>query len=98
MDVFPSLFKLFRIGFVPKDTETFFRDLMRQAIEHRKNNNINSQDYLDFLLQMQKKKSLSDLEVAANGITFFLDGLETSAIGMAHVLFEVRHIFYYLFN
>lgn len=92
MEVFPTLFKALRIGFVPKDTEAFFRDLMRQATEYRQNNDINSQDYLDYLLQMKKKKGLSDLEVAANGISFFLDGLETSAIGIAHMLFEVSII------
>ncbi|XP_063696557.1 probable cytochrome P450 28a5 [Culicoides brevitarsis] len=89
MEICPALFKTLRIGFVPKATEAFFRDLMRQAIDHRQKSNVNSQDYLDFLLQMQKKKGLSDLEVAASGITFFLDGLETSAVGISYILYEL---------
>lgn len=94
MELFPSLFKTLRIGFVPKDVEIFFRDLMRQATELRQNSDdANNKDYLDFLLKMKKKKGLSDLEVAASGITFFLDGLETSAIGITHILFEVRKIY-----
>uniref|UniRef100_A0A336LXR4 CSON009724 protein n=1 Tax=Culicoides sonorensis TaxID=179676 RepID=A0A336LXR4_CULSO len=91
MEMFPSVSKILRIGFVPKESETFFRDLMRQAIEYRLKNNINNQDYLDFLLQMKEKKGLSDLEVAASGITFLTDGLDTSSVAIAHILFEIAN-------
>lgn len=95
MEICPSALRLLHIGFVPKDTEAFFRDLMRQAIDYRKNNDVNSQDYLDYLIKLKKKKGLTDVEVAANAITFLMDGLDTSAVAIAHVLFEVRLFNYY---
>jgi cytochrome P450 len=85
----PWVRKYWHVAIVPKDVEQFFTGLMRDAIEHRQRNNISRVDYMDHLLQVQKAKSLSNLEMAALSMTFFLDGFETSSIFVAHVLFQV---------
>jgi Cytochrome P450 len=87
--MFPVINKIYKMPFVKKEVENFFSGLMRDAIAHRQTNNISRVDYMEYLLQLQKNKSLTSLEMAAHSVTFFLDGFETSSIFIAHTLFEV---------
>lgn len=87
--MFPFLKKLFKAAFIAKDVEVFFTDLMNQALRYRKDNNINRLDYLDYLIQLKEKKGLTELDLAAHTVTFFVDGFETSSIFIAHALFLV---------
>lgn len=70
--VFPFMRKVYRIKFVDKEVEDFFTNLMFQAIEHREKNKITRDDYLAFLIGMRNKKQLSELDMAAHGVTFFI--------------------------
>lgn len=85
----PGLAQLLKFRFVPTETQDFFCDLMTQAVKQRQGLGNVRQDYLEYLLQMQGKKNVSELELAANAITFFIDGFETSAAAIACVLFEL---------
>lgn len=44
---------------------------------------------MQYLLALQDKKNLNDVELVANAITFFIDGYETSSVSMALILFEI---------
>lgn len=86
--IFPFISKIYSMPFVSKKTETFFTQLMKDAVKMRQaSTNIDRDDYLHYLLELRKKKNLSDLEMAAHTITFFLDGFETSSIVIAHMLY-----------
>lgn len=69
--IFPFLRKIIKIRFIKKDIEEFFTNLMQQAIDLREKHKINRDDFLAFLMDLRKKKNLSDLDMAARGITFF---------------------------
>lgn len=64
--------KIYKIKFVKKEVEDFFTDLMYQAIRYREKNKIDREDYLAFLISMRNKKQLSELDMAAHGVTFFI--------------------------
>lgn len=88
----PSIFKILGLSFVSKEVEKFFTDMTAQTLQTRQKTGIKRQDYFDYLIQMQAKKKVSDLELAANAITFFIDGLDTSSTGIAMTLYELaRH-------
>jgi cytochrome P450 family 6/cytochrome P450 family 28 len=87
--LFPFLMKLYKISMIPKEVENFFTDLTRQALEMREKTKINRDDYLSFLIDLQKKKNLSQLDVASHSITFFTDGFETSSLAICYTLYEV---------
>lgn len=87
--MFPFLKKLFKAAFISKEVEVFFTDLMNQALRYRKDNHIARVDYLDYLIQLKEKKSLTELDLAAHTVTFFVDGFETSSVFIAHALFLV---------
>lgn len=84
--IFPFITKFYTMPLVSKETETFFTQLMKDAIKIRENTGEQRDDYLDYLLELKKKKNISDLDMAAHTITFFLDGFETSSIVIAHIL------------
>jgi cytochrome P450 len=88
--VFPSLSKIWKFRFVSKEIENFFVDLMKQALELREKTKINRDDYLAHLITLRNKKQISELDIAAHGVTFFIDGFETSSLAICYALFEVR--------
>nr|XP_029718015.1 probable cytochrome P450 28a5 [Aedes albopictus] len=86
---FPTLAKIFQIGIVPKSLEKFFTDLMKEAILHREASGTNRADYLDYLISLRNKKEISELDMAAHGVTFFIDGFETSSVAISFMLYEI---------
>lgn len=87
----PFLKKVFSVRFVSIDNEKFFIDLMKQALKYRKENNVQREDFLDFLIQLRKKKELQEIDMASHTISFFTDGFDTSSVAIAQVLYEVRN-------
>ncbi|KFB35513.1 AGAP003343-PA-like protein [Anopheles sinensis] len=85
----PALKKLFPIAFVPKPIEQFFTRLMDDAVAYREKNGIKRVDYLDHLIGLKARKQLSSLDMAAHGVTFFIDGFETSSLAMSFTLYEL---------
>lgn len=86
VQMFPFIQKIYKISFVPKRVESFFVQLMEDAIKLRSEQTIDRDDYLNYLLVLKKKKNLPNIEMVAHTMTFFLDGLETSSIVIAHVI------------
>ncbi|GAB0089202.1 Cytochrome P450 [Sergentomyia squamirostris] len=85
----PTLRKFLKMAFVPAGVENFFVNLMKDAIELRKKSKIDRADYLHFLLELQQKKNLSELDMVSHAITFFVDGFETSSIVLQFILYEL---------
>lgn len=87
--VFPPLKYFMKVKLVDDDVNAFFLDLLAQSLDYRARHKVVREDYLDYLIQLQKKKGLSNMDLAGHSITFFTDGMETSSILIAHVLYEV---------
>ncbi|GAB0098878.1 hypothetical protein DMENIID0001_146820 [Sergentomyia squamirostris] len=90
--VFPYLTRIYKMTFVPKPVEQFFVEIMKDAVTFRRQTNVDRFDYLHYLLELQEKKNLNELDLVAHAITFFLDGFETSSTALSFTLFEIaRH-------
>ena len=72
--IVPSLKKIIKIKLLPQDVEDFFVNLMHQALRYRKDNNINRDDYLGYLISLQQKKQLTPVDMAAHAVslTYFI--------------------------
>lgn len=90
VNAFPILKKVISMRFTDLDIEKFFTDLMDQALKYRKDNKVQREDFLDYLIHLREKKGIEHIDMAAHTITFFTDGFETSSIAIAHVLYEVN--------
>ncbi|XP_058055812.1 uncharacterized protein LOC131207219 [Anopheles bellator] len=89
MGLVPALKKLIQIAFVPKPVEQFFTKLMEDAVQYREKHNVQRSDYLEYLINLKDKKQISSLDMAAHGVTFFIDGFETSSLAMSFALYEL---------
>lgn len=87
--LFGFLTHLFPFRFFPKKPTNWFIEFTKYALETRKSHNIQRDDFLDYLIKLQEKKSLELIDVAAHAFTLFLDSFETSSIILAHVLYQL---------
>jgi cytochrome P450 len=86
----PPLKKILKVQFIDDDVNMFFMNLFNQAFDYRTNSKSTRDDYLDYLITLQKKKGFSVEDLAGHSITFFSDGMDTSSLLIAHMLYEVR--------
>lgn len=50
------------------------------------------EDFLNYLIQLQQKKQLKNIDMTAHALTFFLDGYETSSMVIANTVNQLaRH-------
>lgn len=87
LTIFPFLKKFWKIPFVNKRIETYFTTLMNDAIALRRKMSGERNDFLNYLLELQRKKNLTELDMAAHTVSFFLDGFETSSSVISHVFY-----------
>lgn len=88
--IFPVIRKIWKYSFVPKDVSEFFVKIMKDAIDFRMDEGSNGRaDYLNYLMELKKHKNLKDIDLASHGITFFVDGFDTSSVVMAHACYEI---------
>ncbi|XP_030563730.1 probable cytochrome P450 28a5 [Drosophila novamexicana] len=91
ISLIPSLSKIKKLRIVPKHVEAFFVDFMQAAIDTRHAQRAaglqsDRVDFLDYILQLAKKRSLNTRQITAQSMTFLLDGFETTASVLAHTL------------
>ncbi|KAJ6638118.1 putative cytochrome P450 28a5 [Pseudolycoriella hygida] len=87
--IFPVLNKLFPNRSVSKEFNEWFIGLYKMAVELRSKNNIQRDDYLNLLMDLQKKKNMSVTSSAANAFVFFLDGFETTSYILGSAINEL---------
>lgn len=84
--LFPILKKIFPNRFLSEGFSEWFHELHHQAIDLRTKNKISRDDYLNFLLDLQKRKNQSNLLTEAHAFTFFLDGFETTSYMLGNAI------------
>ncbi len=87
--VFPILNKILPIQFVTRNFNNWFVRLYRAAVDLRKKNNVERDDFLNFLMELQKKKNSQTISSASNAFTFFLNGFETTSYILGSAINEL---------
>ncbi|XP_029178682.1 probable cytochrome P450 6a13 [Nylanderia fulva] len=87
----PSLSKIFRIPFLPKKADRFFRTVIADVMEQRRTESIHRNDFLQLMAELERVEGTKiDLDVlASHAVSFFLDGYETSSITLSFVGFQL---------
>lgn len=84
---FPIIKRFWKKAFIPKKTENFFMKLTMDAVRMRDEANNQREDFMNYVLNLRNKKNLSDIDIAAHAITFFLDGFETSSVALCFTMY-----------
>lgn len=87
--IFPILNKILPNQMVTTEFNNWFVGLYKMAVDLRQKNNIDRDDYLNLLLELQKKKNVPTISSAANAFTFFLDGFETTSYMLGNAINEL---------
>ncbi|XP_016983314.2 uncharacterized protein LOC108047584 [Drosophila rhopaloa] len=86
-NVWQTVRKFYSVPFFNKETEEFFLDIIRRCITLRQEKPTQQRDdFLNYMLQLQEKKGLDTSDILINTMTFILDGFETTALVLAHIM------------
>ncbi|XP_011869802.1 PREDICTED: cytochrome P450 6a2-like [Vollenhovia emeryi] len=87
----PSLNKIFKMSFIPKHVDYFFRTLIADLIEQRRKDSIPRNDFLHLMAELERaEKDTFDVEtLTGQALSFVLDGYETSSTVMSFIAFHL---------
>lgn len=93
---FRDLARKLKLKLLPKDVSDFFRGIVKDTVEYRKNNKIERSDFLDLLIKAKEGSTdgekLTVDQIAAQCFLFFIAGFETSSSTATFVLYNlVKH-------
>ncbi|KAG5309664.1 CP6J1 protein, partial [Acromyrmex insinuator] len=85
----PSLNKIFKISFIPKHVDNFFRTLVAELMEQRRKDGIPRNDFLHLMAELERAEGdkFDNEMLTGQAMSFVLDGYETSSSIMSFVGF-----------
>ncbi|XP_055842786.1 probable cytochrome P450 309a2 [Episyrphus balteatus] len=83
----PGLKKLLKNRFYAEETDNFFTQLQNDAVDMRLRNKNNRSDFLNYMLELQRKKNISHVDMVGHSLTVLLDAFDTAAIVIYHALY-----------
>ncbi|XP_047121546.1 cytochrome P450 6j1-like isoform X1 [Schistocerca piceifrons] len=99
---FPSLAIMLRLRLMPEDLEKFLQTVVTQTVARRQHEGVYRNDYLQMLVELKTKGYLdgagqvladrsffTDVDIAAQVMTFMTDGIHTSATAMSFTLYQL---------
>ncbi|KMQ96343.1 cytochrome p450 9e2-like protein [Lasius niger] len=91
VDLIPPLNKIFKMSFIPKHIDRFFRTLVSDVMEQRRKEGIPRNDFLHSMAELERTEGDKfDVEMlASDAISFFIDGYNTSSTAMSFVAFQL---------
>ena len=89
--VLPFLGSLLDLRFLPKETDLFFRHVIKEMIALRRKDGIPRNDFLQVILDTQKVDGgdIDEFKITASATSFFLDGFETSGITLGFFAYQM---------
>lgn len=90
----PRVMRALGVRLVKPADERYFRDVVRQTIEHRRQSNVVRNDMIDLLLQARTElraegKELSETDFVAQCMIFFIAGFDTTSALMCFMAHEL---------
>ncbi|XP_070157633.1 cytochrome P450 9e2-like [Polyergus mexicanus] len=87
----PSLSKVFRMPFLPKRADRFFRTILADVMEQRRTEEKPRNDFLQLMADLERVEGTNiDMNIlASHAVSFFIDGYETSSTVLSFIGFEL---------
>lgn len=83
----PEIRDLFRTRFIPKEFDQFFRNVVKENMDIRRKESVTRPDYLQLMMDLSKSanEEMDQEAIAAEALSFYVDGYETSSITLSFV-------------
>nr|XP_050868700.1 cytochrome P450 6a2-like [Vespula vulgaris] len=87
----PILNDYLKIPFLPKEIDHFFRTIVKQIIEKRREETEKRNDFFQLMVDLEKSEGqkFDEESLAAHALSFFVDGYETSSATLSFICFEL---------
>ncbi|XP_063704861.1 probable cytochrome P450 28d1 [Culicoides brevitarsis] len=85
---FPVLLRFWKFRLSGMTVQNFFENLTVDVLKMRANAEPRN-DYVDHVMQLMRKKGLSEKDMAGDFINQFLDAFETTSVFLTYVLYEI---------
>uniref|UniRef100_A0A1Y1JWW3 Cytochrome P450 n=1 Tax=Photinus pyralis TaxID=7054 RepID=A0A1Y1JWW3_PHOPY len=88
----PSLALFLKLKFVPDDAADYFRKIVNQTMNYRKENGIIRHDFLNNMQNVKLslgEENFTNEDITIHLVGFFMDGFETSSVVLSHALYEI---------
>ncbi|XP_076635467.1 cytochrome P450 6j1-like [Colletes latitarsis] len=87
----PMLNRVLKISFIPTRVDKLVRRIVTENLELRRKSSTTRNDFLQTMIEMQKSEGgkLDEELIAADQLSFFLNGYETSSITLSFVGFQL---------
>lgn len=85
--ILPFIKWFYKMPLITKKSSNFFIKLTNDAVAMRRKSNLHRDDFLNYLLELKKRKNIDEIDLTAHTVTFFLDGFETSSVVIAYALY-----------
>jgi len=89
----PSLNRIFKARFLPKEADHFFRTIIANVMEQRRKETTPRNDFLQLMANLEQTEGDKiDLDMlTSHAVSFFIDGYETSSITLNFVGFNLAY-------
>ncbi|XP_020286743.1 cytochrome P450 9e2-like [Pseudomyrmex gracilis] len=87
----PIFGKIFKVRFIPKKTDRFFRSVLTEVIEQRRIDSTPRNDFLQLMVDLERTENQKfDIQIlTSHAVSFFVDGYETSSNVLSFVGFQL---------
>lgn len=85
----PILTRFIPVPFIPREVDTWIRNLVRKLLKERQNKGIEYEDQLQSLLNMNTKIELTEEIIAGHALAFFAEGFETSSSTLGFLIYNL---------
>ncbi|KAI4502992.1 hypothetical protein M0802_002036 [Mischocyttarus mexicanus] len=87
----PFLNTFIKMRFIPKEIDQFFRTIVKQLIEKRREETEKRNDFFQLMIDLEKneERKFDEESLASESISFFGDGYESSSATLSFVCFEL---------
>ncbi|XP_047370380.1 cytochrome P450 6a2-like [Vespa velutina] len=87
----PIINNYLKIRFIPKDIDHFFRTIVKQVIEKRREETEKRNDFFQLMVDLEKSEGqkFDEESLTSHAVTFFIDGYETSSVTLSFICFDL---------
>ncbi|XP_035733370.1 cytochrome P450 6a2-like [Vespa mandarinia] len=87
----PFLNNYLKIRLIPKDIDHFFRTIVKQVIDKRREENEKRNDFFQLMVDLENSEGqkFDEESLSAHALSFFVDGYETSSATLSFICFEL---------
>ncbi|KAL5286627.1 hypothetical protein ACFFRR_007943 [Megaselia abdita] len=89
ISMFPKLMSVFHVSFFDYKVGKYFTKVLDQSAKRKEKSGVLGQDFLSFLMELEKRNPMTRSKMTAHTMSFLIDGFDTTACLITNVLLYI---------